>query len=122
MPTKYEDLSPAVLELVQSIRETHNRLRYAAEYQYLTKPESLGGLGRVSLREYLANLKCAVFNSVSRIQVGENVVSPSLEFGRDAAVGIEYLRDLSRLSLLEDAEKEALNEAGVLPFTLWTDA
>jgi hypothetical protein len=118
MPTKYQDLSPAVLELVQSIRETHNRLRYAAEYQFLTAPESLGGLGRVSLREYLANLKCAIFNSVSRLQVGENVVSHTLEFGTDATVGIEYLRLLARLRLLEDGEMEAIDEAGVLPFTL----
>jgi hypothetical protein len=118
MPTKYSDLSPAVLELVTSIRETHSRLRYAAEYQYLTKPETLGGLGRVSLREYLANLKCAIFNSVSRIQVGENVVSNTLEFGQDATVGVTYLRDLSRLQLLEAGEREALDEAGILPFTL----
>ena len=119
MPTiKYNELSPAVLELIQEIRETHNRLRYAAEYQFLTAPESLGGLGRVSLREYLANLKCAIFNSVSRLQVGENVVSHTLEFGTDATVGIEYLRLLARLRQLEDGEMEAIDEACTLPFTL----
>ncbi len=118
MPTKYNELSPAVLELVQEIRETHNRLRYAAEYQFLTAPETLGGLGRVSLREYLVNLKCAIFNSVSRLQVGENVVGHTLEFGTDATVGIAYLRVLERLRHLEDGEMEAIDEAGVLPFTL----
>jgi hypothetical protein len=116
--TKYSELSPAVLELIQEVRETHNRLRYAAEYQFLTAPEALGGLGRVSLREYLANLKCAIFNSVSRLQVGENVVSHSLEFGQDAIVGINYLRTLERLRLLEDGEVEAIDEANILPFTL----
>jgi len=55
---------------------------------------------------------------VSRIQVGESVVSHTLAFGQDANVGITYLRDLSRLQLLEDGEMEALDEAGVLPFTL----
>jgi hypothetical protein len=111
--TQYNDLSSAVHDLVTSINIKHQHLSMCVEYQFLTKPEDEGGMGRVGSREYIANLKCAVANSVNRIQVGNN---GTVQFVSDARVGMALMEDISRLELLDAEERDVIDSEHKLPF------
>lgn len=120
--TKYASLSPAVHEVVDAICERHNSLRKRDKYLFLTSPSNESGLGRVGQREYLANLKCAVANSVNAIPFTPHFsANASAEARRqidDATVGLDYLFLLNRLALLDSDERVIVDEEGVLPFNL----
>lgn len=116
--TKYASLSPAVHEVVDAICKRHNSLRSREKYLFLTTPVSESGMGRVGEREYLANLKCAVTNSVNAIPFTSQTSASSLVLIDDAKVGLDYLFLLNRLALLDAEERAIVDEEGVLPFYL----
>ena len=64
--TQYNDLSIAVHDLVTSINIKHQHLSMCAEYQFLTKPEDKGGLGRVGSREHIDRCWCLMLMLVTR--------------------------------------------------------
>jgi hypothetical protein len=111
--TQYNDLSIAVHDLVTSINIKHQHLSMCAEYQFLTKPEDKGGLGRVGSREYIANLKCSIANCVNRIQFGNRLL---IQFASDARTGLSLLEDIARLDLLDTEEREVIDSEQKLPF------
>jgi hypothetical protein len=113
---KYASLSPAVHEVVDAICKTHNDLRKRQEYFFLTRSAEENGLGRVGLKEYLSNLKCAVFNSVSRIEASDIASANARIFIDDAKVGLDYISMVNRLALLDAEERTIVDSEEVLPF------
>ena len=118
LSSQYLTLSPAVHELVNEICACHNDLRGRDKYLFLTAPVSESGLGRVGIREYLANLKNAVANSVNSVSVGVRYETHNAGFIEDAKAGLLLLSLVGRLNLLTAEETAIVDDEDVLPFYL----
>lgn len=119
MPSsQYQTISPAVHELVNEICVSHKSLQGREKYSFLITPAHENGLGRAGIREYLANLKCAVANSVNAVSVGTKYDSRNLTCIEDAEAGLQLLSLVGRLSLLDKDETAIVDEEGILPFYL----
>lgn len=118
LSSQYATLSPAVHELVNEICASHKDLQGREKYSFLITPAHENGLGRASIREYLANLKNAVANSVNAVSVVIKYDSRNMVSIEDAKAGLHLLSLVGRLSLLDKEETAIVDEEGILPFYL----